>query len=180
MTLRTNGVNCRRPWLSLLPILGLVWSSGAVLGQERPDAQGKPEAEKVYYDSRGKRDPFLTLRTLKKPEAARPIAPPPLTQRPPGLAGLLVGEVTVVGMVGDGKSMVALLRGVDNFTYFARSGSRLYNGYVESLSGDQVGFVRETVDTRGNHHRSKVIKNLYAQEVEVAQGQKEEKANENP
>ena len=46
------------------------------------------------YDSKGKRDPFMSLlSSVNKPDPVRIVLPPPLEERPPGLPGLLVDEV---------------------------------------------------------------------------------------
>ena len=47
------------------------------------------------YDSKGRRDPFLSLQQAKKDDSPRIVEPPPLQKRPPGLAGLLVSEVNL-------------------------------------------------------------------------------------
>ncbi|GAB4233963.1 MAG: hypothetical protein Kow00109_06840 [Acidobacteriota bacterium] len=115
----------------------------------------------VKYDSMGKRDPFLNLlQVTQRPEPPRFPAPPPLEQRPPGLAGLLIAEVTVTGIAQGVGSRIALLKGIDGATYFAKEGTKLFDGYVESISTDAVVFVREQVDTRGRKKVTKVHKEL--------------------
>lgn len=118
-------------------------------------------AQAVQYNSMGKRDPFLNLlQVTQRPEPPRFPAPPPLEQRPPGLAGLLIAEVTVTGIAQGVGSRIALLKGIDGATYFAKEGTKLFDGYVESISTDAVIFVREQVDTRGRKKVTKVHKEL--------------------
>lgn len=117
------------------------------------------------YNSKGKRDPFLNLGLRKEeaPKVAEP-APPPLQQRPAGLAGLLVSEVSVAGTASNKSTKIVILKGADNFTYFARVGSKLYDGYLEDISGDQVTFVREVVDAQGHKRITRVVKRLYTED----------------
>lgn len=118
-------------------------------------------AQGVRYDSQGKRDPFLNLLQVStRPEPPRFPAPPPLEQRPPGLAGLLIAEVTVIGMAQGVGSRIALLKGIDGATYFAKEGTKLFDGYIETITADEVVFVREQVDTRGQKKITNVHKEL--------------------
>ncbi|MEE8584863.1 MAG: pilus assembly protein PilP [Acidobacteriota bacterium] len=122
----------------------------------------------IQYDSQGKRDPFISLQKPKtSDDEAALLSTPPLNRRPPGLAGLLIDEVTVVGVVTAGDSPLLLLQGVDNFTYFASARDQLFDGYVESIQGEEVVFMRSVRDTRGRTHRWRVFKKLYTQEVRV-------------
>jgi hypothetical protein len=122
-------------------------------------------AQGVDYDSQGKRDPFLNLLNVtKRAEPARVLAPPPLNERPPGLAGLLISEVTLTGTAQTGDSQIVILRGIDDMSYFAKEQSKLFDGYIESVTRDQVVFLREQVDTRGQKRTSKVTKQLQVED----------------
>ena len=61
-------------------------------------------------------------------------------------------------------SKVVLLRGVDNFTYLAHEDSKLFDGYISEIARDEVVFVREVFDARGQKQVSKVVKRLYTEE----------------
>lgn len=135
----------------------LIWAFCTVAVQLQLQAQA--------YDSRGKRDPFIDLNALlsqEQPQVLREL--PPLSQRPPGLAGLAISEVIVTGMAIGEESKVVLLRGVDDFTYLAREGNKLFNGYVSKISEEGVVFIQELVDTRGNKETTKIVKRLYTEE----------------
>jgi hypothetical protein len=141
----------------IFPIVTLIVVALAVLSEGR--AQG------VGYDSQSKADPFVDLRQLhRRAEVPRFLAPPPLDQRPPGLAGLLVVEVTVTGTARGPGSELVILRGIDDTSYFAREGSKLFDGFVEAVSGDEVVFVREEVDTRGNKRVTRVTKRMQTED----------------
>lgn len=124
-------------------------------------------AQAQQYDSKGKRDPFVSLRNLQQDEAPRILEPPPLEKRPPGLSGLLISEVNVTGMAANNTARIVILKGTDSFTYFAREGSKLFDGYLAEISTDRVTFVRELVDTRGNKKTTRVVKRLYTEDHQV-------------
>ncbi len=111
------------------------------------------------YDNQGKRDPFL-VPEVEKEEVAQILEPPPLDKRPPGLAGLLISEVSLVGRAFSDEEQIVILRGIDNFTYFARVGSRLFDGSLNEIVDDEAIFTREIVDTLGNKKLTKVTKRL--------------------
>ncbi len=119
----------------------------------------------VPYNSHGKRDPFLDLRaTSARPQPPRVLAPPPLEKRPPGLAGLLVAEVTVTGTASGPTAQIVILKGIDDVSYFARQGTKLFDGYVEKITGDEVVFVQIQTDTRGEQKISRVTKRTQTEE----------------
>lgn len=133
----------------------------------------------TQYDSQGKRDPFISLQRPKTDgDEAEMLSAPPLNRRPPGLAGLLIDEVTVVGVVAAGENPMVLLQGVDDFTYFASVRDQLFDGFVESIVGEEVTFVRNVRDTRGRTHSARVFKKLYTQEVRVEDENQEEHVDE--
>lgn len=115
------------------------------------------------YSYRGKRDPFIDLRATQKKTAPSVIQPPPFAKRPPGLSGLLISEVNVVGTAANSTQRIVILRGTDKFTYVAREGSKLFDGYVESIASEEVVFVREVFDTAGNKKSGKVVKQYYTE-----------------
>ena len=152
-------------------ILAAVCTSALLQAQVNPVPSDPPP----QYDSQGKRDPFLSLDAPKvNPEESDLLQTPPLNRRPPGLPGLLIDEVTVVGVVTAGGSPMVLLQGVDKFTYFASPRDQLFDGHVESIDGEEVVFLRNVRDTRGRVHTSRVFKKLYTQEVLVEEENKEQ------
>jgi Tfp pilus assembly protein PilP len=91
------------------------------------------------YKADGRRDPFVSL--LGRASDSRSTA-----NRPTGLAGFLINEVVVTGIVKSGAALVAMLRGPDNKTYIVRSGERLMDGTVKSISDKQVVFSQDVND----------------------------------
>ncbi len=74
------------------------------------------------YDPAGRRDPFRSL-----VDAANTIGKGP---RPRGIAGMLISEVDLVGIVQKGKGALAFFNGSDNKGYFLRVGDTLYDGKI--------------------------------------------------
>ncbi len=118
------------------------------------------------YNPRGKRDPFINLQDLFRQEQPQVFIPelPPLSERPLGLVGLAISEVTVTGVaVGEGNRVV-ILKGVDGFTYLAREENKLFDGYVFEISEEEVVFIQEVLDPRGGRETLKVVKRLFTEE----------------
>ncbi len=144
-TARTPG---GRPWRARLALLVAACLLAPCVGS----------AWAQTYSPGGKRDPFRDLSKEQKKEAPKVVEPPPFSQRPPGLAGLLISEVAVVGTAANDNQRIVILRGADEFTYVAREGAKLFDGYIETIETDQVVFVREVFDTAGRKTTSTVMK----------------------
>ena len=77
------------------------------------------------YDPAGRRDPFRSL-----VDAANTVGKGP---RPRGIAGMLISEVDLVGIVQKGKGAMAFFNGSDNKGYFLRVGDGLYDGKITRI-----------------------------------------------
>lgn len=105
-----------------------------------PTAQPLPIVDPAYvYEPAGRRDPFVSL--LGRGQEARPT-----TVRPPGLSGLLIGEITVKGVLKDRTGFLAMLQGPDNKTYNVRVGDKLLDGTVKSINQERVIFSQDVSD----------------------------------
>ena len=108
-------------------------------GQKPPSDQ--PVVEQGYtYDPAGRRDPFISL--LGRGEETRA----PSVARPSGVTGLLIGEVTVKGVLRDRSGFMAMLQAPDNKTYTVRVGDKLMDGSVKSITQEQVVFSQDVND----------------------------------
>ena len=117
------------------------------------------------YDPGGRRDPF---RSLLEEAAIRKHGP-----RPRGVAGMMVGELTLSGIVRDSSGgNIAVVTGSDGKGYFLRVGDEVYDGTVLSVdpSAGTVTFRQQVDDPRLIKPYRDVVKRL------VPEG--EEKANE--
>ena len=110
-------------------------------GQSQPQPEAaKGAAKPAYaYDPAGRRDPFVSL--LGRGEETPTQGP-----RPSGVSGLLIGEVTVKGVLRDKGGYLAMLRAPDNKTYTVRVGDRLLDGSVKSINQDKVIFSQDVND----------------------------------
>lgn len=91
-------------------------------------------AQEPFYDPNGRRDPFMSPTGQSAGE--RPSCPGQ------GLAGKLVQEVALRGIVRTEHGRMALLATADRQTYFAANGARLCDGRVLRIDADGVVFAR--------------------------------------
>lgn len=116
----------------------------AAPGVPAPGAPAAPPAQSgagYSYDPAGRRDPFISLsgRGGEVTTAAG--------ARPPGIAGLLVGEVTVKGVWKSPKvGFVALVQAPDSRTYIIQAGHKVFDGTVKTITQDAVVFSQDVND----------------------------------
>lgn len=96
-------------------------------------------AEPYTYDPAGRRDPFVSL-------AGRGSSPDAPSSRPAGLAGMLINEVSLRGIMKERTGFVALVQGTDKKTYAIRQGQRLLDGAVKAITEDAVVFSQDVND----------------------------------
>jgi Tfp pilus assembly protein PilP len=109
-------------------------------------AEGSPQAAPPVetpaswsYDAEGRRDPFQSL-------LGRGADPRESGTRPPGVAGLLISDVSVKGILRDRGGFVAMIQSPDNKTYIVRAGDRLFDGSVKTILQDKVVFSQDVND----------------------------------
>jgi hypothetical protein len=114
-------------------------TGGVVAAPEAvPEGIELVEGSGFRYDSRGRRDPFVSLAlgvNVLSPDV-----------RPPGLSGMLIQEVNLDGIVKTVDGFIAMIEGTDNKSYFAREGERLYDGIIETIEDGRVVFRQEIND----------------------------------
>ena len=117
-----------------------------------------PVSEPGYvYTPAGRRDPFVSL-------AGRGADPKATGNRAPGLPGMLINEVSLKGIMKDRSGFVAMLQGTDKKTYVVRSGNRLLDGSVKTISADAVVFAQDVNDPLSLVKQREVRKTLRAGE----------------
>jgi len=132
-----------------------------ILRQQEDLLSGK----QFSYDPGGRRDPF---RSLFEESALRRKGP-----RPRGVAGMLVVELDLTGIVRDTTGgNIAVVMGTDNKGYFLHVGDEVYDGGVIAIDpvAGSVTFRQQVDDPRLIKPYRDVVKRL------VPQG--EEKGNE--
>jgi Tfp pilus assembly protein PilP len=111
----------------------------AKAGQDAPSQSSAIEPQGYTYDPQGRRDPFVSL--LSRGTEERPTGP-----RPSGIHGLMIGEVTVKGIVRDRTGFIAMIQGPDTKTFIVRSGEKLMDGTVKAITADSVVFSQDVND----------------------------------
>lgn len=135
--------------LSCLAILLLAVNAAAQAPAPSPQASPAAEAGKglelepapggYTYSPQGRRDPFVSwLRPVGPGQSDKP--------KRPGLAGMLINEVSLKGIVKDAKGYTAMLLGPDGKSYFAKSGESLYDGEIIGIDGNSVTFRQQITD----------------------------------
>jgi hypothetical protein len=101
---------------------GVIIAQGAAASQ--PPAE---PVENYTYNTGGRRDPFMSLLgtgTEPRSRAARPI----------GVASLIVGEISVRGVIQSKGLLVAIIQAPDMRTYLVRDGERFLDGQVKAVT----------------------------------------------
>ena len=111
--------------------------ANAALPQAQTPAPPPPPA--YTYEPEGRRDPFVSL-------LARGSDPTSAVSRPAGVAGLLINEVIVKGIVRDRSAFIAMIQGADTKTFIVRTGDKLMDGTVKSITADTVVFSQDVND----------------------------------
>ncbi len=104
------------------------------------------------YDPAGRRDPFRSLLGGRPPEE--------LGGRPPGLPGMGVEEIRLLGIMKLPEGYVAMVQGTDNLSYMIRPGTALYDGSVERIEPGRVIFKMPVADPRSLKPYREVVRTL--------------------
>jgi hypothetical protein len=121
-----------------------------IISEEEDVLAGK----RFSYDPAGRRDPFRSL--IEKVDETR------TGPRPNGIAGMLISEVDLVGIVRDPEGDLAFFNGSDNRGYFLRVGEKLYDGQIIRIDpkNRRVIFRQEVNDPRLIKPFREVVKEL--------------------
>jgi type IV pilus assembly protein PilP len=130
--------------------LVIVLAAAAASAQVKPGGQPPPQAPAVaappapafVYNPEGRRDPFVSL--LKRAAEARARqGKQPATG---GIAGFLVSELTLKGIMQSRGDHVALVTGPDGKTYMIRVNDRLLDGTVRAITADTLVCLQDVND----------------------------------
>lgn len=97
-------------------------STSDTINQIMQDNEAMLSGRGFTYDPAGRRDPFRSLVDALNSQAKGP--------RPRGIAGMLISEVDLVGIVQKGRGYIAFFNGSDNKGYFLKVGDALYDGKI--------------------------------------------------
>lgn len=107
------------------------------------------------YDPQGRRDPFRSL-----------VGPAPQLSRenaPPGVAGFLIEELDLQGVVRTREGFVAMVNGPDNNGYLLRAGDKVFDGEVIRITPLSVVFRQEVNDPTRIERFREVVKDIAPQ-----------------
>lgn len=160
----------RRTSLGLFVIAMSLAVSAATFAQSSKKA-ARPGAKKDVVEALGaaggvkfspgnRPDPFYNPNLTKKKTAADPNEEEPRGQAPPGIAGMFIAQVKLLGTVYGEGTPTAVFLGTDQRSYFLQESDRLFDGYVKKIREDSVLLIRETKYRSGKISTQEVIKRL--------------------
>jgi type IV pilus assembly protein PilP len=120
-------------------------------------AAATPPAPAYTYTPDGRRDPFISL-------VGRGSDPRTSGNRPTGLPGLLITEISVKGILKDRSGFMAMIQGPDKRTYIVRPGDKLLDGSVKSIVEDAVVFSQDVNDPLSLVKQREIRKSLRSSE----------------
>lgn len=154
--------------LLCLPVFGpVLFGQEAAAVEEEAAGKNLEEKQEGRYRGIGKRDPFMSLLTIREEDRTKVVPPPPLEERPPGLPGLLISEVSVSGVATGNAKEIIVLKGIDGVSYIAEPGSELFDGFLKEVNNEGVIFSRTEQTTDGKSKTFKVTKPFNSSEKQV-------------
>jgi len=118
----------------------------------------EPEPIEAYaYDPEGRRDPFVN--PLRRGTGLRPP-----TERPPGLPGLGINDLSLRGIVFSAGEHLAVIQSPDDRTYILRGDEQLFDAVVKTVNAEGVVFLQEVNDPLSLVNEREVLRTLQGQE----------------
>jgi len=112
------------------------------------------EGRSYTYDAAGRRDPFRSLLVREQGRGG--------SQRPPGIAGITIDDISLQGIWKTTSGYVAQIRATDNKSYLLRAGDQLYDGEVTRVGPNEVAFRQNLNDPQSVKPFRDVTKQLNA------------------
>ena len=113
------------------------------------------EGKLFSYDPAGRRDPFRSLL-----EGFEEMEEGPAQARPPGLPGMMIGELRLEGIIETPSGILAFVLGRDNVSYIIRPGTKLFNGEVGEIQPKKVVFRKEVNDPNRYKQYEEVVRDI--------------------
>jgi len=143
----------------LILAFGILGSGGFLLRSQEKQTPAEESLLKIVsnnptYNPEGRRDPFKNL--LQGAEIR--------DKTPGGIRQMAIDEIVLTGIVKSGQQLTAIVSGPQGFPYFIKTGEKLADGYVLSITDSQVVF-RKTNERGVPLMRSKdIIKEINPEE----------------
>jgi type IV pilus assembly protein PilP len=118
-----------------------------------PDAAPVAPIESYTYDPSGRRDPFLDLLN----SGSEPRQP---SGRPEGPASMMVGELSLRGVLQSKGELIAMIKGPDNKTYLVHRGDKLLDGTIKNITPQGLVILQEINDPLSLEKQREVRKML--------------------
>ena len=122
----------------------------ALPGQEQAEEQERPPLlipEGYLYDPAGRRDPFVD----PVPEPVEDPGPVIPAVRPPGLPGVLLNEIQIVGVVISRQEIsmnAVVIIAPGNRTFFGKPGDEMLDVVIKEIRADEVVFEVKPIEGR--------------------------------
>jgi Tfp pilus assembly protein PilP len=160
---RVTSVICAVALLGATPAGAQAPASGpaAPTAATAPATQVPLEPQGYDYRPAGRRDPFISL-VRRTTEASGSSA----SSRPTGLGGLSIEQIRMTGVVKGRQGFSAIVKGVDNRTYYIKAGDELYDGKVRAVTADAM-FLIQSVNDPLSAAKTREIKRLLRPEQEA-------------
>ena len=113
--------------------------------------------EAYAYDPEGRRDPFVSPFTR-----GTGLRPP--TERPPGLPGLGINDLSLRGIVFSAGEHLAVIQSPDDRTYILRGDEQLFDAVVKTINAEGVVFLQEVNDPLSLVNEREVLRTLQGPE----------------
>lgn len=113
----------------------------------------------IRYESGDRRDPFLDF-SLQRKKVEDLNEEEDRGQPPPGIAGMAIAQVVLLGTSYREGTYTAVFRGTDTRAYFLREGDKVFDGYLKKIDSDSVMMVRVTKLRSGKVINQEVTKRL--------------------
>jgi hypothetical protein len=156
--------------LLVLFLLFPLFMQGQEVSQDKPETGSDETAEfsampgEFVYNPEGRRDPFWNLLQGKSVKENR--------EAIEGIAGLMIDELELEGIVFAQGAFKALLKGPDTRPYIVGIGDKVYDGEVVAMDKNSVSFKKSlTVALAGQKDRI-IIKTLNPEEEEMKENEK--------
>jgi Tfp pilus assembly protein PilP len=116
-------------------------------------------ADPYVYQPAGRRDPFLNVLVTGTEPARTP------AKRGDGIAGLMVNEVAIRGVMQSGKTMLAMIQGPDGKSHMIRAGDKFMDGAVKAVTLQGLVIIQDVNDPLSLEKRREVRKLLKSAQV---------------
>jgi Tfp pilus assembly protein PilP len=143
-------------FLASVAVAALAQSQAPARPLPASPAAATPQAPPYSYSPDGRRDPFVSL-LRRGTETGRTQG-----RAAEGVAGMLVNELVLKGIMQSRTHYVALVQGPDNKTHVVRVNDRLADGSVRAITADTMVLMQDVNDPLSATKQREVRKTLRA------------------